>query len=1081
NGFTITGLSAETVNNMRGDVILVIGEKYQVPVTLTFRSRQGTVITSGWVDLKEPVTFGETGVHFSGLSISTDKAGAFVTGYVKNPGEGNLIGDLYALTFNQAEMSSAGIVKLGAVPGFHYDNLIVRGATLGTLNLGGVTQQAQTGSSTNLTVAPVLVYGSSFITLITGQVETNLGMETLDNKGLRLSFGMIGFDQQGRMSGPMALQETQLVRTVVPAGLGIRVTAATLVYKDGLPDTSVSSINGKVLLPFETFADTLPVTFDPNMFVKTYSDKIVLSTDFSLHNTIVASTTSNLNLSATQKDIVDRGMFYLANRIQATSLKVLPMDILVQEKLSTVPFSVTSWDGKGFVVQDTTMTPALIGNSNEEIGVTPGKVALDLSKLAGYTGQAPADTQDPGWMGIVVKNGRVGLPPAFIKTESDTRVMFTLTPGEFLYDRNGVFYQNQAYSQEGIPVNFGDKLGGFRDAIVNLIYLDIYGNKPNLEIHGEVGIPLFGYQRAKIRLYTSDELGKLVCSVAETEKFDPAGTGEVFIKILGGHLQEDGLHMDGTIDLMFQDKLVQQDMQFNELVVPSDMNKMTATGNAGEVYGRALFDKPYRIRFHDFDMDVRALTLDSVKMNLQLQLLQPMLVTGFKRDMRLGGITVPFTTDQVPFYTTTLTMWGGMQLSDNLSMDNNEDFDRIALSGVFTAPNIRYEESKSKVDMDFEDFAQVKTVAVPVLSEGDDGIIEYNTDHIELLFNTAASMIPSTSIEANARMGFDKVMGRYFFALAIYYNDPTGGIKFGYATMNNITGVFGYNLDLAYNDETGFDIPGGKQGLFNAIDDLEVNRTPGGNYFFAATAWIYLGYEVGGTKLNLGELRNVYIVVEKGPNVELGGDYYGPASVQSLMTGTNLKHMGTARLGYYHKDRHLKFSLSLYDLGMYGCTINGDMGFDMSPQLWEVRFGYPEMLVAKYSGFTGGMGLVLRYSALPYDSYIKARMFFGYDTGDITIWPVYFRAYLYVGGEGEYYFDTGDIVLLVWLDGGLEGGIKVAGKKYKIIHMTVGAEAKLTRSTGDWNLSGNVKIHYHLNLLLKTVSGSKNWHVSKSF
>ncbi|MFO7636414.1 MAG: hypothetical protein R6W96_03820, partial [Clostridia bacterium] len=110
NGFTITGLSAETVNNMRGDGILVIGEKYQVPVTLTFRSRQGTVITSGWVDLKEPVTFGETGVHFNDLSISTDKAGAFVTGYVKNPGEGNLIGDLYALTFYQAEMSSAGIV-----------------------------------------------------------------------------------------------------------------------------------------------------------------------------------------------------------------------------------------------------------------------------------------------------------------------------------------------------------------------------------------------------------------------------------------------------------------------------------------------------------------------------------------------------------------------------------------------------------------------------------------------------------------------------------------------------------------------------------------------------------------------------------------------------------------------------------------------------------------------------------------------------------------------------------------------------------------------------------------------------------
>ncbi|MDD2393171.1 MAG: hypothetical protein PHV88_03840, partial [Eubacteriales bacterium] len=180
------------------------------------------------------------------------------------------------------------------------------------------------------------------------------------------------------------------------------------------------------------------------------------------------------------------------------------------------------------------MTPALVGNAEEEIGVTPGKVGLDLSRQEAYSGQAPEDVKDAGWMGIVIKNGRVGLPPAFIKSDNDDRVLFNLTPGEMLYDRNGIFYQNQAYSAEGIPVNFGDSLGGFQDVIVNLIYLDMYNNKVNLEIQGEMGIPLFGYQRAKVRLYTSKELGKLVFSVTETGKFDPAGTGNIAMKISGG-------------------------------------------------------------------------------------------------------------------------------------------------------------------------------------------------------------------------------------------------------------------------------------------------------------------------------------------------------------------------------------------------------------------------------------------------------------------------------------------------------------------------------------------------------------------
>ena len=151
----------------------------------------------------------------------------------------------------------------------------------------------------------------------------------------------------------------------------------------------------------------------------------------------------------------------------------------------------------------------------------------------------------------------------------------------------------------------------------------------------------------------------------------------------------------------------------------------------------------------------------------------------------------------------------------------------------------------------------------------------------------------------------------------------------------------------------------------------------------------------------------------------------------------------------------------------------------MSPSLWEIRIGYPETLSARMGAFTGGFGFTIRYSELPDDSFVKAKMFFGYDTGDVSISIVYFRAYLFAGGEGEYYFDSGNLVLHVFIEGGLEGGIKVKGKKLKIIHMMVGADGTLTRYTGNWNLNANVRIHYHLDLFLFEVGGSVNWHVSQ--
>jgi len=1083
NGYEITGLSSDTLNAGYGPGVLHISEELEVDVNVTIRVLEGTTIVSGFASLIQPVAFDDAGIYFSDLKISTSTPESVVSGYVLSTKNENLIGDLYSLRFNDAIMDTKGVIRMNWVPNFHYSNLTFRGAQMVTINLANRSNEANIGGMTifNPNLYP-LIYRSSFITIINGYVENNLGMETLDNKGLKMSYGMVGFDKEGNLSGTFATTNTQVVRAVIPAGLGIKVTSSTLNYDSGQVNTSTSTITGKVILPFDTFEDSLPVELDTNMFLTTYSkiDKNVVKAN--TFNDIIKIKPSNNSLSLVQKDVVDKGMYYLATRIQANSLKVLPMDISIQEKLSSVPFNVTTWNGKGFMVEETTMTPALVGKANEEIGITPGKVALDLSKTETYSGKAPDDTKAPGWMGIVVKNGRVGLPSAYIKTDNDTRVLFNLSEGELLYDRNGIFYQNQAYSAEGIPVNLGDELGGFKDVTVNLIYLDMYNNKVNLEIQGRMGVPLFGYQQVNIRLYTSKELGKLVCSVAETDKFDPSGDGKTYIKILGGHLQKDGLHMDGTLDLKFDGKLTKENMQFTELIIPSDMDLMTVEGNVDKKYGVAVFDKPYRVTFHDFEMDVKEMSFVSTKDNISAQLLTATFKTGHKHSLVLSGNWSQniFTATNVPFYKTSLTLWGGMQLSDNLAMNSNEDFDRIVIGNTFTNPTISYNESKSKMDLDYEEFVKVQAVVVPKTTSGDDGIIEYDTDSIEMAFNSASNLASPIPIKVNMRLGYDKLKERYFFAIGMYYHDPLGGIRFGIASLNDITGVIGYNLDLNYDDD-GFVFPQDKDGFFQSIDTLAVNRTDQGNYFFAATAWMYLGYDAGGTQLSLGEIRNIYFVVEKGPTIEMGGEYYGPSDLSSLLTGKNLKLMGKARLGYYHQERLFKFSISLYDFGMYGFTINGDLGFEMCPQYWELRVGYPRILEGSYGGLIGGFGLDIRDSDLENDSYIKAKMKIGYDTGDITVAIVYFRGYVIAGGEGEYYFDSGTIILKVYIEGGIEGGIKVAGHKYNIISLMLGADGTLTRYESKWNLDGNVNIHYHLDLFLLEVGGSAHWHMSQDF
>ena len=1053
NGFQVTDLSLAGKVTGTGEGMLHL-RSFAVPCQVTINSFKADTITDGAVSMKDKTVLGDTGIHLLALNIKTGKPDATASGYVSNP-SGNLLGDMDVLNFNDSRLSADGIIHIYNIPSFHYQNLTFYHTGKISVNFGSLGANLRQNPMT-LPVGGDLepLFGNGFINLHIGTAESSLGLESTNNKGLRYSYTMVSFNGQGQLTGTLELKETQFMHLVVPAGLAIKAMDSVLTYSEGKVDASKSHITGRILTPFKTFEDVLPTDTQESASKRVMDAKTFAALSGKAGS--ISGNTQTLN-------VLHQSLYYIAQRAQIDALLVFPDDPAAQETLSHAPFHIQAWDGGGFMVDDGTMTPSNIplydpnklseeqleSQKEANLGITPGKIALDLRRDAAYGGSAPVDAKEPGWMGIVVKNGSVSLPPAYIQTTKKERIRFNLTPGELLYDQNGFSYQNQAYTPEGAPAVFGAKLGDFKDVLVRNVVIDLYNNIADLQIDADLAIPIL-HRRVRVKMLRDDDSGMFVCNVAETEKFDPAGNGKVKLRITGGYLDEVGMHIDGTMDLQFgenADEMNLTDAQFTDLILPSSMANLHKNQNPG-IYGTALFDKPYLVEFNQFPMEVRAFKLASVIIPMS---------------------EVTFADYTGPRYTTNMNLWGGMQLSDNLALNTSKDADTIRLNDIFYAPAFSYEESHSEVVMNFEEFAEITGTGKPIATSG--GYIEYDTSNFKMAFTSAGSLLPDGGFDINARIGYDRNKERSYFAVAMAYTGP--GIPFSIGEIRDMSAMLGYNMDMAMNPDGTYAIPDGKAALLGMVDTMPVN-SGSGNYFFAAACTMQIGF--GG--ISLGEIRDIYLVVEKGPTLEMAGAYYGPDSVDDFGGSGGLKKMGDASIGYYHRQKLFKFSISLHEFGMYGLTVSGDMGFEMSPDYWEFRMGYPKMLMTRAGPYNVGFGLAIRDSDID-ESYIRAKAQFGFDAqGDIGI--VYVRAFLMAGGEGMY--TANNLWLSVYLRGGVEGGVRAMGKNFKVISLMLEANGDLKKGTGgDWSLDANARISYHVDLWLDDISGSVNWHIHTSF
>lgn len=464
----------------------------------------------------------------------------------------------------------------------------------------------------------------------------------------------------------------------------------------------------------------------------------------------------------------------------------------------------------------------------------------------------------------------------------------------------------------------------------------------------------------------------------------------------------------------------------------------------------------------------------------------PMELSGFTLTNNFGEIEADgFTYDGV-WLSTTMNLWGGMQLSDNMTMNANRDLDTIVIHEVFSRPVVSREDSHSEVVLVFEDFAELHATGRPTKTNAQGGYIEYDTgdssnseiiNQCEFGFSASNELdITMPGFVFNTRVGYDKARQRCYFAIAMYYTGP--GVPFCCGEMRNFGGLIGYNMD-APRENGAYQIPDDKMALLRMVDSFSVNEGSG-NYFFAGACSILLGYDA----FTLGELSNCYFCVEKGPDLEMGAFFKGPNSIDDLSgNGDGLVTMGKASVGYYHSKQLFKFSLSIHDFGMYGVKISGDLGFETCPDYWELRVGYPNRLAMEVGPLYGGMSLWIRNrEGFAADAGLNV----GFEAGvDIDVVSV--RGFLEASAEGYYYSKAMAAAAglgssnLICLSAAVRGGITGSALGYDVISLMLEARGRIAKTEeSSWQLSAGARISYHIDLVVD-ISGSVDWDITLKF
>jgi PKD repeat protein len=1012
-----------------GTAMLDIGYETPIPVSVyaeNIQKKSGNsnydTMYLGYVYITEPVELPGIGVKLASLAIAPGLGRAEVSGYIKSTFNKNLIGDVYALEFEDAELRVGNIILDKTKPVIRYEQFILKNYREIWIRLNG----SKTGAK-------------DLITLVDSKIIMKSHLETLNNEGLEfVSATNLTFDLQGRMNGTIFESKEQSLQLLAPGGAALRVDSATLVFMDGEVQPG-GYLSGMLVLPFEQEGITgegVPGTYVGGHPKTNAMDDLVsgIMTDL-------------------LENVMREGLIQFGETVQQNGLLIVPDDFELQDKCSWIPIEVNNWTGKGFVMENSHMSPTRITERSLDIStqraqaivVSPNGVTVDLDRedyLPKQGGsQTPNETEKPFWVGLVIKGGTLKLPPDFIQRDGGGAVDFSLAEGEMIYDLNGFNYQTYLYNPDGVPADFGDRLGGFTEVMVYDCLLDMYANRVNLEINAEVRVDLLQEKWLKAKLYTNKEdnedgkKGAFLCSVAPTMVED-ALAKDIDVRIDGGFFKEDGLHISGGLKLPEPDEPVagissSEILTFSDMVIPADK---TRAGNENDAHGRkytaVYLTRPVNIDFEGFPMEIRRFEL-------------------VHRDT--GAVR--------------MNLYGATQLSDIIALSGDtRDQLIIECPAVLGDHKVIYNESHSVLETSFDGCVDVSGVLVPKKLQNAGGLVEFDTDQLEFNFLQQLKGMP---IKAETRFGYDNQHDRCYFAIGLVPESQNGKISLGGGEIRGFTGMVTYNMEISRDEQKRFAFPDQASQIKGFIDDLKTHQ--GSNTTFAAG--IRGTLEVS----KLCEIRDLYFGFERGPSVSASGSLYLPLSISSLIDGDGgFTKVGSADIRYRHADRYFSFSMTLDRINLFLAEVGGSLGFEYSPKLFGVYLGYPETLVGNIGIFHLGMGVGFRIDE-DGGSMVQAKMELGLEKS-IEIAIVYLRGYLYAGADGAYYFADNSFTLELYLKGGIEGGIKVGKKRFNIISFYLDARGKIGSAYpfDSWSLACSCTVSYSLDLWLFEVEGSVN-------
>jgi PKD repeat protein len=1070
-----------------------------VPVSIAGASigKSGTAdaMQAGTVYMTEPFEFSELGVTLVSLNL-TPQAGVkpSVSGYVKSTSPGkNLAGDLFAIEFSDAELRPGSIIvtqKPGLValtlPDIRYEQFTISGIKSMWIDLTGLNDLLTLGTDSVVTMKSHL--------------------ETLSNEGMWFgNVHSLSFDLEGRLSGVISTSGEQSLQMLVPGGAALRVEDAALFLVKGVVQSN-SYLLGKMILPFEQ--EGIKGAGAQGVYVGGHMDTNIM-------DELLARVASGQSLDKAMQEALQEALVKFAETVQQSGLLIVPDDFALQDLCSYIPIEVHGWGGKGFLVESSFMTPTRVTERSldmttqrsQAIVVTSPDVSVDLDRdsfipAGGVSGeggeggssgsdgsakpQTPKETQEPFWVGIVMKSGTLALPSAFITTVDEKPIVFELAEGEMIYDLNGFNYQTFLYNDKGVPASFAEALGGFDDVLVYDCLLDLYRNKVNLEINAEVAVELFLNQRVKVKLYTNKEdnedgrYGEFLCSVAPTRVESATATGiDVIIDV--GWLKPDGMHLSGSLEMDTAEIVTSEPLPFTEMVVPAHKVDTNKTKDPQRKYANVPLDRPVNIDFKSFTMEIRALDLEYV---------------GSDATSDSGSAPLIKTSDPV-----NLTLHGATLISDNIPMQE-ETTDNLLVVCNFLGnkervSRVSYENSHSKLEANFDGCIEVTGVLTPKTVQGDggggqavsspgklllcasgsdgggdkggdDGLVEFDTGELGLSF---LSQLKSSPIKTEARFGYDTVKERCYFAVGIgFYGVP---IHFGFGSIKDFAGIVSYNMEVQRDEHRRFQFPDDGSQMLGFIQGLEVYRGEGTKFAAGISGTL--------TVAELCEVRKLYFGFESGPIVDAGGDLCLPLKVSAMVGGGSpYTEVGTVVILYSHPERYFSMSM-FYDMELIMVKAHGEIGLEYSPRLFGVYVGYPEMLQGRL-GFFGagvGVGFIIDDDG---ESLIAAKLELGYDA-EVNVSIVYIRGYVYAGAGATYRFDAKELDLELWLRGGIQGGIKVKGKRFNIISFHLDAKGNLISSPpfDSWLLKASCKVSYSLDLWLTSYEGTVTAKFDKRF